>query len=149
MILLFCGIHSLPLQHAYFTFLWDTLLAFATCIFYFSVGYTPCLCNMHILLFCGIHSLPLQHAYFPLSVSLNFHLTSGYKKICCQTQSIVSLSLNNSNLIALDPLSTVLRLQERSVYGYQFIRGFLKKDLMSTSKPSSFCLFIGFLVDNF
>ena len=38
----------------------------------------------------------------------------------------------------------VLRLQEASVYGYQFIRGYLKKDLMSTSEPSSFLLFIGF-----
>ena len=47
------------------------------------------------------------------------------------------------------PLSVVLRLQEASVYGYQFIQGFLKKDLMSTSEPSSFLHFTGFLVDNF
>ena len=95
-----------------------------------------------ILLFSGIHSLSLQHAYFPLSVSLNFHSTSGYKNNLPSVSKYCFTfpELNIFKVVALDPLPMVLtlRLQESSVYGYQFIRGFLKKDLMSTQFLSPF-----------
>ena len=206
MILLFSGIHSLSLQHAYFPLsvslnfhltsgYKNNLLSLSVSLnFHLTSGYKNNLLSLSVSLNFHLTSgyknnllslsvslnFHLTSGYknnlLSLSVSLNFHLTSGYKNNLLSLSvslnfhltsgyknNLLSLSVSKYcftfpelrifEVVALDPLPMVLtlRLQESSVYGYQFIRGFLKKDLMSTSEPSSFLLFIVFffLVGNF
>ena len=97
-----------------------------------------------ILLFSGIHSLSLQYAYFPLSVSLNFHSTSSYKKNLlskyCFTFPELILSSCSWSSVCSSQVARVLCL-----WVLIYTR-FLEEGSMSTSEPSSFLLFIVFLV---